>query len=82
VALALEPDSHPVARPFKRALVEDGIPFTSFLVDDVRPEYERLRAAGVRDEPCRETAAAPPKRRAVRPYPDGWGVWARKGGAP
>ncbi len=48
VELALEPDSHPAAGPFKRALVEDGIPFTSFLVDDVRAEYERLRAAGVR----------------------------------
>jgi predicted enzyme related to lactoylglutathione lyase len=28
--------------------MEDGIPFTSFAVDDVRAEYERLRAAGVR----------------------------------
>jgi catechol 2,3-dioxygenase-like lactoylglutathione lyase family enzyme len=46
--LVLEPDSHPAAGPFKRALVEDGIPFTSFAVDDVRAEYERLRAAGVR----------------------------------
>ena len=46
--LMLEPDSHPAAGPFKRALVEDGIPFTSFAVDDVRKEYERLRAVGVR----------------------------------
>src|SRR5947209_19740208 len=46
--LVLEPDSHPAVGPFKRALVEDGIPFTSFAVDDVRGEYERLRAAGVR----------------------------------
>jgi catechol 2,3-dioxygenase-like lactoylglutathione lyase family enzyme len=46
--LALEPDSHPAAGPFKRALVEDGIPFTSFAVDDMRAEYKRLRAAGVR----------------------------------
>lgn len=46
--LVLEPDSHPAAGPFKRALMEDGIPFTSFAVDDVRREYERLRAAGVR----------------------------------
>ena len=48
VELVLEPDSHPAAGPFKSALVEDGIPFTSFAVDDVRAEYERLRAAGVR----------------------------------
>jgi len=47
VELLLEPDSHPAARPFKEALVSDGIPFTSFAVDDVRQEYERLHALGV-----------------------------------
>ena len=46
--LVLEPDAHPAAGPFKRALVEDGIPFTSFAVKDVHEEFERLRAAGVR----------------------------------
>ncbi len=46
--LSLEPDEHPAARPFKQALVEDGIPFTSFAVDDVTAEYERLVASGVR----------------------------------
>lgn len=46
--LSLEPDEHPAARPFKRALVEDGIPFTSFAVDDVAAEYERLVGLGVR----------------------------------
>ena len=45
--LLLEPDAHPAARPFKNALVEDGIPYTSFAVDDVRAEYERLRGLGV-----------------------------------
>ncbi len=48
VELVLEPDQHPAAGPFKRALVEDGIPFTSFGVDDVQAEYERLLALGVR----------------------------------
>jgi catechol 2,3-dioxygenase-like lactoylglutathione lyase family enzyme len=48
VELVLEPDSHPAAKPFKNALVEDGIPFTSFAVNDVQAEYDRLRAAGVR----------------------------------
>lgn len=48
VELLLEPDSHPAVRPFKKALVADGIPFTSFAVDDVRAEYERLRGLGVR----------------------------------
>jgi catechol 2,3-dioxygenase-like lactoylglutathione lyase family enzyme len=48
VELLLEPDGHPAARPFKQALVDDGIPYTSFAVDDVQAEFERLRARGVR----------------------------------
>lgn len=48
VELLLEPDGHPAAKPFKEALVADGIPFTSFAVDDVHAEHERLVAAGVR----------------------------------
>ena len=47
VELLLEPDAHPAAKPYKAALVADGIPYTSFAVDDVRAEYERLRALGV-----------------------------------
>jgi catechol 2,3-dioxygenase-like lactoylglutathione lyase family enzyme len=46
--LLLEPDGHPAVRPFKEALLADGIPFTSFGVDDVNAEHERLRALGVR----------------------------------
>ncbi|MFC0864539.1 VOC family protein [Sphaerimonospora cavernae] len=48
VELVLEPDGHPAVKPFKEALMEDGIPFTSFAVDDVRAEFERLRGLGVR----------------------------------
>lgn len=48
VELLLEPDGHPAAGPFKRALVSDGIPFTSFAVDDVNTEFDRLRGLGVR----------------------------------
>ena len=48
VELLLEPDAHPAAKPFKKALVADGIPFTSFAVEDVPAEYERLKAKGVR----------------------------------
>ena len=48
VELVLEPDEHPAAKPFKAALVEDGIPFTSFAVQDVQREFERLRGLGVR----------------------------------
>ena len=46
--LVLEPSDHPAVAPFKKALVADGIPYTSFAVDDVQAEYDRLVAAGVR----------------------------------
>jgi catechol 2,3-dioxygenase-like lactoylglutathione lyase family enzyme len=46
--LVLEPDEHPAAKPFKQALVADGIPYTSFDVDDVHKEFERLSKLGVR----------------------------------
>jgi catechol 2,3-dioxygenase-like lactoylglutathione lyase family enzyme len=45
--LLLEPDAHPAVGPFKRALADDGIPYTSFAVEDANAEFERLRAAGV-----------------------------------
>jgi catechol 2,3-dioxygenase-like lactoylglutathione lyase family enzyme len=48
VELVLEPSEHPAVKPFKEALVRDGIPFTSFAVDDVAKEYERLTELGVR----------------------------------
>lgn len=47
VELLLEPDQHPAVKPYKQALVNDGIPLASFAVDDVHAEYERLRSAGV-----------------------------------
>ncbi|MFJ3284152.1 VOC family protein [Streptomyces sp. NPDC086669] len=46
--LLLEPLGHPAARTYRDALVQDGIPLAQFAVDDVRAEYERLRALGVR----------------------------------
>jgi catechol 2,3-dioxygenase-like lactoylglutathione lyase family enzyme len=48
VELLLEPDAHPAARPFKEALVADGMPYTSFAVDDVQAEFDRLTGLGVR----------------------------------
>lgn len=48
VEVSLEPDDHPAVRPFKEALAADGIPFTSFAVDDVAQTVARLQAAGVR----------------------------------
>jgi catechol 2,3-dioxygenase-like lactoylglutathione lyase family enzyme len=47
VELVLEPDDHPAAATFQKALVADGIPFTMFSVKDVPAEYERLKALGV-----------------------------------
>lgn len=46
--LLLEPSDHPAVKPYKNALVEDGIPAASFAVDDVQAEFDRLRAKGVR----------------------------------
>ncbi|WP_411077856.1 VOC family protein [Streptomyces sp. cmx-10-25] len=46
--LVLEPDVHPAVKPYKDALVEDGIPATSFAVEDVRAEFARLSGLGVR----------------------------------
>jgi catechol 2,3-dioxygenase-like lactoylglutathione lyase family enzyme len=48
VELLLEPSDHPAVKPFKDALVSDGIPFASFAVDDVQREFARLRSIGVR----------------------------------
>lgn len=45
--LVLEPNQHPAARTFTEALVADGIPFTSFAVDSVAAEHERLAGLGV-----------------------------------
>ncbi|WP_198535452.1 VOC family protein [Streptomyces caatingaensis] len=47
VELLLEPDAHPVARQYKEGLVADGIPATSFAVDDIHAEHERLTGLGV-----------------------------------
>ncbi|OXS31910.1 VOC family protein [Streptomyces sp. XY006] len=46
--LLLEPAGHPAVKPYRDALVADGIPLIQFAVSDVHAEYERLRALGVR----------------------------------
>ncbi|AZG44592.1 VOC family protein [Gordonia insulae] len=48
VELVLEPSGHPAVTPFKEALVADGIPYTSFAVDDIASEFTRLSDLGVR----------------------------------
>jgi len=45
--LLLEPSEHPAVKPYKSALVEDGIPVTSFQVDSIDSEYDRLLSLGV-----------------------------------
>ncbi|MCA0452431.1 MAG: VOC family protein [Chloroflexi bacterium] len=48
VELLLEPNaSYPAMKALKEALVNDGIPFTTFEVKDVYAEYNRLKALGV-----------------------------------
>ena len=48
VQLLLEPSDNPATQAFKKALVEQGIPLTTFFVDDIQSEYERLRGLGVK----------------------------------
>lgn len=48
VVIGLEPAVHPAVAPFRAAMVEDGIPWTSFAVDDCQAEYDKLCAKGVR----------------------------------
>ena len=48
VELVLEPNAeYPAMKALKESLVQDGIPFTAFEVDDVHKEYERLKGLGV-----------------------------------
>jgi len=45
--LLLEPNDNPVSRTFQEALHAQGIPATSFAVEDIRKEYERMKKLGV-----------------------------------
>ena len=45
--LLLEPSSHPAVKPYRDALVEDGIPLAQFAVDDIEAEHARLNSRGV-----------------------------------
>lgn len=47
VELLLEPSAHPAVGPYRDALMADGIPLASFLVDDLEAEYKRLKSVGV-----------------------------------
>lgn len=47
VELLLEPNVNPAAQVFQKALLDQGIPLTSFAVTDTQLEYDRLEALGV-----------------------------------
>jgi catechol 2,3-dioxygenase-like lactoylglutathione lyase family enzyme len=61
--LLLEPGDHPAVKPYKEALVQDGIPATSFQVDDMDAEFKRLRDLDV--EFIQEPMDAGPVRMAI-----------------
>ena len=46
--LLLEPNDNPAANTYQKAIFEQGIAAASFGVADVRAEYERLKALGVK----------------------------------
>jgi predicted enzyme related to lactoylglutathione lyase len=45
--LLLEPAGHPAVKPYRDALMEDGIPLAQFSVQDIQSEYARLTGQGV-----------------------------------
>jgi len=47
IELALEPNANEAAKVFQQALVDQGIPWTAFEVDDIQAEFERLSGLGV-----------------------------------
>ena len=47
VELVLEPNAHPAAKTYQKALFDDGIPLTAFEVADIHAEYTRLKERGV-----------------------------------
>ena len=46
----MEPSVNPAVKPFKSALVADGIPFVSFQVDDLDSGYKRLCESGLKSK--------------------------------
>jgi predicted enzyme related to lactoylglutathione lyase len=46
--LVIEPNSNPAAKTYQEALFKQGLRATSFFVDDIQREYERLKKLGVK----------------------------------
>ena len=47
IELLLEPNAHPAAKTYQKAIVDDGIPATTFAVENIQEEYERMKELGV-----------------------------------
>ena len=47
IELLLEPNGNLAAKTYQDALFKQGIPLTSFNVEDTRAEYDRMKALGV-----------------------------------
>ncbi len=47
IELVLEPNNNAAARTYQKAIYEEGIPASSFAVDDIQKEYERMTKLGV-----------------------------------
>ena len=61
--LLLEPSDHPAVKPYKDALVSDGVPAHSFQVENLAAERKRLGEHGV--EFVQEPMDAGPVRMAI-----------------
>jgi predicted enzyme related to lactoylglutathione lyase len=44
--LLLEPNDNPAAKTYQQALFEQNIPAAMFFTDDVKADYQRIKAAG------------------------------------
>ena len=57
--LLLEPNENSAAKEYQKAIFKQGIPATSFFIEDIQKDYERLKGAGVRftREPSKVTGA-------------------------
>ena len=47
IELLLEPNENPAAKTYQKSIYEQGIPSTSFFVEDVQREYDRMKDLGV-----------------------------------
>lgn len=46
--LLLEPNNNPAAASYQRAIFQQGIPATAFIVEDIQAEFERMKRLGAR----------------------------------